>query len=157
MILPGDPKRCAKIAAYFDDAKLVADSREYVTYTGCLDGVKVSVDLHRHWRSVCLHCHGGTGEVRRGHVYPRRYLRRHAAGRQERGRGGGQRCHPHGRNQQGICTDCRSRPWQTLISSMRCGSPQRSLARPVMWAWCSVKTRFMASILRRPCRSVMNF
>ena len=43
VILPGDPKRCEKIAAYFDDAKLVADSREYVTYTGYLDGVKVSV------------------------------------------------------------------------------------------------------------------
>ena len=26
VILPGDPKRCAKIAAYFDDAKLIADS-----------------------------------------------------------------------------------------------------------------------------------
>ena len=43
VIMPGDPKRCEKIAAYFDDAKLVADSREYVTYTGTLDGVKVSV------------------------------------------------------------------------------------------------------------------
>ena len=43
VLLPGDPKRCAKIAAYFDDAKLVADSREYVTYTGTLNGVKVSV------------------------------------------------------------------------------------------------------------------
>ena len=43
VIMPGDPKRCAKIAAYFDDAVLVADSREYVTYTGYLDGVKVSV------------------------------------------------------------------------------------------------------------------
>jgi uridine phosphorylase len=43
VILPGDPKRCAKIAKYFDDAVLVADSREYVTYTGYLDGVKVSV------------------------------------------------------------------------------------------------------------------
>lgn len=43
VILPGDPKRCAKIAKYFDDARLVADSREYVTYTGYLDGVKVSV------------------------------------------------------------------------------------------------------------------
>jgi len=31
VILPGDPKRCEKIAGYFDDAKLVADSREYVT------------------------------------------------------------------------------------------------------------------------------
>lgn len=43
VILPGDPKRCKKIAEYFDDAKLVADSREYVTYTGYIDGVKVSV------------------------------------------------------------------------------------------------------------------
>lgn len=43
VILPGDPKRCEKIAQYFDDAKLIADSREYVTYTGYLDGVKVSV------------------------------------------------------------------------------------------------------------------
>ena len=43
VILPGDPKRCAKIAAHFDDAKLVADSREYMTYTGYLEGEKVSV------------------------------------------------------------------------------------------------------------------
>ena len=43
VILPGDPKRCPKIAAYFDNAALVADSREFVTYTGTLDGVKVSV------------------------------------------------------------------------------------------------------------------
>lgn len=43
VILPGDPKRCKKIAAYLDDAKLIADSREYVTYTGTLDGVQVSV------------------------------------------------------------------------------------------------------------------
>ncbi len=43
VILPGDPKRCAKIASYFDDAKLVADRREYTTYTGYLNGAKVSV------------------------------------------------------------------------------------------------------------------
>lgn len=43
VILPGDPKRCKKIAEHFDDAKLVADVREYTTYTGYLDGVKVSV------------------------------------------------------------------------------------------------------------------
>lgn len=43
VILPGDPKRCALIAQYFDDAKLVADSREFVTYTGYLEGEKVSV------------------------------------------------------------------------------------------------------------------
>lgn len=43
VILPGNPKRCQKIASYFDDAKLVADFREYVTYTGYLNDVKVSV------------------------------------------------------------------------------------------------------------------
>ena len=43
VILPGDPKRCQKIAQYFDDAKLVADNREFTTYTGFLDGAKVSV------------------------------------------------------------------------------------------------------------------
>ena len=43
VLLPGDPKRCAKIAAYFDNPRLVADSREYVTYTGTLDGEPVSV------------------------------------------------------------------------------------------------------------------
>ena len=43
VILPGDPKRCARIAKYFDDPVLMADNREYITYTGYLDGVKVSV------------------------------------------------------------------------------------------------------------------
>lgn len=43
VILPGDPKRCEKIAKYLDGAVLVADNREFVTYTGRLDGVKVSV------------------------------------------------------------------------------------------------------------------
>ena len=43
VIMPGDPKRCIKIAQYFDNPVLIADNREYVTYTGTLDGVKVSV------------------------------------------------------------------------------------------------------------------
>lgn len=43
VILPGDPKRCAKIAEHFEQPRLMADSREYVTYTGYLDGEKVSV------------------------------------------------------------------------------------------------------------------
>ena len=42
VLMPGDPKRCAKIARYFDNAEQVADSREYVTWTGTLDGVMVS-------------------------------------------------------------------------------------------------------------------
>lgn len=43
VILPGDPKRCEKIAEYFDNPVLIADSREYVTYTGTIEGEKVSV------------------------------------------------------------------------------------------------------------------
>ena len=31
VIMPGDPKRCEKIAAHFDNPKLVADVREYTT------------------------------------------------------------------------------------------------------------------------------
>lgn len=43
VFLPGDPKRCEKIAKYFDQPVKVGDSREFVTYTGYLNGVKVSV------------------------------------------------------------------------------------------------------------------
>ena len=43
VILPGDPKRCKRIAEYLEDAHLVADSREFVTYTGTLEKTKVSV------------------------------------------------------------------------------------------------------------------
>lgn len=41
--LPGDPGRCEKIAAYFDDPHLVHSNREYTIYTGTLLGSKVSV------------------------------------------------------------------------------------------------------------------
>ena len=43
VILPGDPGRCEKIAAYFDDAHKVQSNREYTVYTGTLLGEKVSV------------------------------------------------------------------------------------------------------------------
>lgn len=43
VILPGDPGRCQKIAEFFDDAHFVHQNREYVAYTGTIDGVPVSV------------------------------------------------------------------------------------------------------------------
>ena len=43
VILPGDPGRCEKIAALFDNAHFVAQNREYTIYTGTLLGEKVSV------------------------------------------------------------------------------------------------------------------
>ena len=72
VIMPGDPKRCVKIAQYFDNPVLIADNREYITYTGTLDGVKVSV-------TVCLHCHGRAFPVRRRYFCPHWNLRRYAA------------------------------------------------------------------------------
>ncbi len=42
-IVPGDPDRVPKIAAYLEDAKLVASKREYKTYIGKLEGKKVFV------------------------------------------------------------------------------------------------------------------
>ena len=43
VILPGDPGRVETIAAFLDHPVKMASHREYVTYTGALDGVKVSV------------------------------------------------------------------------------------------------------------------
>lgn len=43
VILPGDPKRCQKIAEYLERPEKIADNREFTTYTGWMDGKKVSV------------------------------------------------------------------------------------------------------------------
>ncbi len=43
VLLPGDPARCALIAQHFDNAQKVAEHREYTTYTGTMEGVRVSV------------------------------------------------------------------------------------------------------------------
>ncbi|MBS6135768.1 MAG: nucleoside phosphorylase [Faecalibacterium prausnitzii] len=43
VFLPGDPFRTDLIASFLDDAKLIAHNREHKTWTGTLNGVKVSV------------------------------------------------------------------------------------------------------------------
>jgi len=43
VLLPGDPGRCEEIAKHFDNPVLVSKNREFTTYTGYLDGEKVSV------------------------------------------------------------------------------------------------------------------
>lgn len=43
VFLPGDPGRVPRIASFLDDARPIASNREYVTYSGWLDGVPVSV------------------------------------------------------------------------------------------------------------------
>lgn len=46
VIMCGDPNRCEKIAAYFDEAYFVTVNREYMIYSGMMDGAKVSVCSH---------------------------------------------------------------------------------------------------------------
>ena len=43
VLLPGDPGRVPKIAAYLEQAALVSQNREFTIYSGLLDGVPVSV------------------------------------------------------------------------------------------------------------------
>ncbi len=43
VLLPGDPGRVRRIAAQMDEARLVAENREYIVYTGVTKGVPVSV------------------------------------------------------------------------------------------------------------------
>jgi len=43
VFLPGDPGRCELIASYFDEPQFVARHREYETWSGLLEGEKVSV------------------------------------------------------------------------------------------------------------------
>ncbi len=42
VLLPGDPGRVPQIAAFFDSAQKVAGNREFVTYTGEVDGIPIS-------------------------------------------------------------------------------------------------------------------
>ncbi|MDX1599892.1 MAG: nucleoside phosphorylase [Anaerolineales bacterium] len=43
VLLPGDPARAEVIASHFDEARQVAENREYLTFTGTSGGVPVSV------------------------------------------------------------------------------------------------------------------
>jgi len=43
VIMPGDPGRCYLIAEHFENPQLIAQSREYITYTGKYKGLMVSV------------------------------------------------------------------------------------------------------------------
>lgn len=42
VLISGDPKRVEKIAGFFDESMKVGDYRGFITYTGKVDGIKVS-------------------------------------------------------------------------------------------------------------------
>lgn len=77
VIMPGDPKRCVKIAQYLDNPVLIADNREFITYTGTLmeEG---QCDIDRHWRTIRIHRDGGAVQMRCRYLRENRNLRRHA-------------------------------------------------------------------------------
>ncbi len=79
VIMPGDPKRCVKIAQYFDNPVLIADNREYITYTGTLDGVKVSVTSTGIGGPSASIAMEELSPVRRRYFCPHWNLRRYAA------------------------------------------------------------------------------
>jgi len=47
VLVPGDPKRVAKIATLWQSAKEVADYRQYVTYKGDYKGAKLAATSKR--------------------------------------------------------------------------------------------------------------
>ena len=51
VIMPGDPGRCEKIAAYLDDPVLVASNREFTTYTG-MRGRYICQDRNLRWNAA---------------------------------------------------------------------------------------------------------
>ncbi|MCK4648391.1 uridine phosphorylase, partial [bacterium] len=42
VLLPGDPARTEVIAKHFENAKEMGFNREYRTFTGTVDGIKIS-------------------------------------------------------------------------------------------------------------------
>lgn len=100
--MPGDPKRCKKIAEHFENPVLVADNREYTTYTGTIDGVKVSVTstgIGGPSAAIAIEELSKCG----AHTFLRVGT---CGGMQEDVLGGdivvGKRSYPHGRNQQRV-------------------------------------------------------
>lgn len=105
VILPGDPGRCESIAALFDDARKVAQNREYTVYSGTLLGERVAVcstGIGGPSSAIAVEelteC-GADTYIRVG------TWRRHKYGCEGRGLCYSDRCGTSGRYKQGICAD----------------------------------------------------
>ena len=103
VILPGDPKRCAKIAEFLTDAQQVADNREFTTYTGTLDGVRVSVTstgIGGPSAAIAIEELSKCG----AHTFACRHLRRNAGKYTWRRSGDCRRSDPDGGDKPRVCT-----------------------------------------------------
>ena len=119
VLLPGDPGRVPKIAAYLEQAVLVSQNREFTIYSGLLDGVPVSVAS-----TGIGGASGGIGAVRSRYIPSGWHLRRYAAGIDSRNIDSPERSSPNGRNFERIYADClssRSGFFAVTASGSRCG------------------------------------
>ena len=149
VLLPGDPKRCAKIAAYFENPRLIADSREYVTYTGTLDGVPVSVTstgIGGASASIAmeeLHKCGADTFIRVGTC----------GGMEMKVKGGDIVVATGAIRMEGTSREyapSSSPPWPTCRWPTPWWNPPGSRALPATPAWCSARTLSTASTSPRP-------
>ena len=73
VLLPGDPARARRIGEQLEEARLIAENREYVVFTGKTNGVAVSVCSTRDRRFIGSHRPGRITQCRRGGVYSCRF------------------------------------------------------------------------------------
>ena len=102
VILPGDPKRCVKIAQYFDNPVLIADNREYITYTGWSEG---QCNVNRYWWPISVHCNGRAVSLRSGYFCQNRNLWWNADGNKKWRHCNCDSSSTYGRNKQRICAN----------------------------------------------------
>ena len=57
VFLPGSVERASLIAKHFDNPVKIAHNREYLTYTGTLEGRSGHRDQYRYRRPICRNCH----------------------------------------------------------------------------------------------------
>ena len=107
-ILPGDPGRVEKIAAFLENPRFHCQNREYTTWLGELEGERVLVmSTGMGGPSTAI----GVEELYQTGV--RTFIRVGTCGAGDGGRpGGGQRRHPDGGHLQGICPGGVSRRQQ---------------------------------------------
>ena len=152
VILPCDPGRCEKIAALFDDAHFVSQNREYTIYTGTLLGEKVSVcstgiggpsasiameELHNIGADTFIRvgtCGGIDLDVRSGDVVVATGAIRYEH------------------------TSCEYAPIEyPAVADFDVTTALVQAAKALgKRTWCSVRTRFTASIARSVCRCPMS-
>lgn len=151
VLLPGDPGRVPKIAAYLEQAALVSQNREFTIYSGLLDGVPVSV--------ASTGIGGASAAIAMEELVQcgaDTFLRVGTCGGMQPELIPGTLILPNG----AVRMEGTSREYMPIafpaVPDFRCYSIWQPLRRlcstPIKSAWCSVKILFMGSMIRNECR-----